>query len=106
VFVGDAAHSLSPQLGQGARLALAGSLHLVAALDRHRKLVDALADYARRQRALAARYQRLSRWITPLFQSTGSVPVWLREHVMPGIAGLGVIERNVLARLCKRQQAS
>jgi 2-polyprenyl-6-methoxyphenol hydroxylase-like FAD-dependent oxidoreductase len=100
VFVGDAAHSLSPQLGQGARLALAGAMHLVKALDRHRQLDDALREYERRQRSLAARYQRPSRWITPLFQSQGRVPQWLRERVMPRLAGLAAVERRLLAWLC------
>jgi 2-polyprenyl-6-methoxyphenol hydroxylase-like FAD-dependent oxidoreductase len=105
VFVGDAAHSLSPQLGQGTRLALAGAMHLVKALDRHRKLGDALCEYQQWQRSLAARYQRTSRWITPVFQSQGRAPQWLRERLMPRLAGLAAVERGVLGWLCDPMQA-
>ncbi|HRQ66492.1 MAG TPA: hypothetical protein PKZ76_16775 [Xanthomonadaceae bacterium] len=86
-------------------LALAGATCLVQALDRHCKLDDALREYERRQRALAVSYQRHSRWITPLFQSQGRVPQWLRERVMPRLAGLAVVERGLLAWLCNSMEA-
>jgi 2-polyprenyl-6-methoxyphenol hydroxylase-like FAD-dependent oxidoreductase len=68
VVLGDAAHAMSPQLGQGVNLALADASCLAACLARH-PLPQALAHYQRR-RWLALRYYQLAtRWLTPWFQS-------------------------------------
>ncbi|MGL5019508.1 MAG: FAD-dependent oxidoreductase [Luteolibacter sp.] len=68
VFLGDAAHAMSPQLGQGVNLALADASCLAACLARY-PLADALPMYQRR-RWLALRYYQLAtRWLTPWFQS-------------------------------------
>ncbi|HEX7260956.1 MAG TPA: NAD(P)/FAD-dependent oxidoreductase [Luteolibacter sp.] len=68
VVLGDAAHAMSPQLGQGVNLALADASCLAACLARH-PLPGALAAYQRR-RWLALRYYQLAtRWLTPWFQS-------------------------------------
>jgi 2-polyprenyl-6-methoxyphenol hydroxylase-like FAD-dependent oxidoreductase len=99
VFIGDAAHSLSPQLGQGARLALAGAANLAAALERH-PVADALAAYDRCQRNLAARFQYWSRWLTPVFQSQGRGALWIRDRVLPSLARLAPIERELSRLLC------
>jgi len=68
VVLGDAAHAMSPQLGQGVNLALADASCLadcIASLP----LGQALARYQRR-RWLALRYYALAtRWLTPWFQS-------------------------------------
>lgn len=99
VFVGDAAHSLSPQLGQGARLALAGAANLASALERH-ALPDALVAYDRTQRALAQRYQRWSRWLTPLFQSPFRGAPWLRDRIAAPLYRLAPIEHAMFRLLC------
>ena len=68
VVLGDAAHAMSPQLGQGVNLALADASCLADCLTRH-PLPRALALYQRR-RWLALRYYQLAtRWLTPWFQS-------------------------------------
>ena len=69
VFLGDAAHAMSPQLGQGVNMALLDAEALADALAAEAGLERALADYARRRRHHLAVYQRVSRWLTPLFQS-------------------------------------
>lgn len=99
VFVGDAAHSLSPQLGQGARLALAGAANLASALEHH-ALPEALVVYERRQRALARRYQRWSRWLTPVFQSPFRAAPWLRDRIAAPLSRLAPIECAMLRLLC------
>lgn len=99
VFVGDAAHSLSPQLGQGARLALAGAVNLASALER-RSVSAALADYDRDQRTLAADYQRWSRRLTPLFQSQQRGVQWLRDGVFGTLLRLPGLQQTALRLLC------
>lgn len=99
VFVGDAAHSLSPQLGQGTRLALAGAVALARALD-GRPLAEALADYDRSQRALAADYQRWSRVLTPLLQSPRPGLQWLRDGLTGTLSRLPGLQHSALRLLC------
>ncbi len=69
VLAGDAAHSMSPQLGQGVNMALMDALALRDALRSEADIDAALACYQAQRRAHVAIYQFWSRWLTPLFQS-------------------------------------
>ncbi|WP_295573192.1 NAD(P)/FAD-dependent oxidoreductase [uncultured Stenotrophomonas sp.] len=69
VLAGDAAHAMSPQLGQGVNMALLDAVALRDAVRTHGAGADALQAYQARRRAHVAVYQRWSRWLTPLFQS-------------------------------------
>ena len=79
VFLGDAAHAMSPQLGQGVNMALLDAEALADALNECATLGDALNDYAKRRRSHLAVYQRASRWLTPLFQSQRDGLAWWRD---------------------------
>ncbi|WP_421574549.1 FAD-dependent oxidoreductase [Stenotrophomonas maltophilia] len=69
VLVGDAAHAMSPQLGQGVNMALMDAMALRDALRTHADHDAALQAYQAQRRAHVAIYQYWSRWLTPLFQS-------------------------------------
>lgn len=78
VVLGDAAHAMSPQLGQGVNLALADASCLADCIARH-PLDVALRKYQCRRR-LALRYYALAtRWLTPWFQSDYEWLVPLRK---------------------------
>ncbi len=81
VFIGDAAHGMSPQLGQGVNMALLDAQALAAAIDAHTDLSRGLAHYARLRATHVAVYQRLSRWLTPLFQSDHALLGTLRDSL-------------------------
>jgi len=83
VFIGDAAHATSPQLGQGANLALLDALVLAESVAAHPAVDDALAAYAAARRRHLAYYQRMTRWLTPFFQSRSRVLGWVRDVVFP-----------------------
>jgi 2-polyprenyl-6-methoxyphenol hydroxylase-like FAD-dependent oxidoreductase len=79
VFLGDAAHAMSPQLGQGANMALLDAQALGLALAREPNIEAALSAYARERRAHVTMYQYISRWLTPLFQSDRDVVAHARD---------------------------
>lgn len=83
LFIGDAAHATSPQLGQGTNLALVDAMTLADVLADDTPLGAALARYARLRRAHLAYYQFASRWLTPFFQSGHDMLGHLRDLGMP-----------------------
>lgn len=93
VCIGDAAHAMSPQLGQGANMALLDARELARALAQHATVEAALADYDRTRRKHVCIYQFVSRWLTPLFQSERDVAAWLRDLTF------GPLSRAPVARM-------
>ncbi len=69
VLAGDAAHSMSPQLGQGVNMALLDAMALRDALRSEASTEAALARYQAQRKAHVRLYQFWSRWLTPVFQS-------------------------------------
>jgi len=79
VLLGDAAHAMSPQLGQGVNMALLDALALRDALRQATALPEALSRYERERRVHVGIYHFWSRWLTPLFQSERLVWAKLRD---------------------------
>lgn len=69
VLLGDAAHAMSPQLGQGVNMALLDARGLRDALRSAESVADALAAYQHDRHRHLGIYHFWSRWLTPLFQS-------------------------------------
>lgn len=77
VLIGDAAHGTSPQLGQGANLALLDGVELADRVERPTQV----SGYQRARRLQTGPYQLLSRLLTPLFQSRSRFWPWFRTFV-------------------------
>lgn len=99
--IGDAAHAMSPQLGQGANLALVDAMFLGEALAEATpgSLDEGLRAYDRGRRAHVRFYQRASRWLTPLFQSERTFAGWFRDWSFPVAQRLPVMRGEAGALL-------
>lgn len=82
VLIGDAAHAMSPQLGQGATMGLLDAYMLTRALQAQPNIVDALEGYSQQRKNHIRYYQWASRWLTPLFQSDRVLAPWLRDRFL------------------------
>jgi 2-polyprenyl-6-methoxyphenol hydroxylase-like FAD-dependent oxidoreductase len=98
-FIGDAARSASPQLGQGANLALVDAFELARALREAATLPDALARYSAGRRDHARFYSRASRLLTPFFQSDSRLAGLLRDLAFHPLARIPYVEREMVRTL-------
>ncbi len=97
VHLGDAAHRASPQLGQGANMALLDAQALRLAL-RQRRGEEALRLYAGARRWHIAAYQALSAAFTPQYQSDSRILPLLRDYFLAPLSQMPPMPR-VLTRL-------
>ncbi|HWQ87616.1 NAD(P)/FAD-dependent oxidoreductase [Brevundimonas sp.] len=95
--LGDAAHSTSPQLGQGVNMGLLDAQALGDALMAHRDLSTALNAYARARRWHVRLYQALSLGFTPFYQADGRLLPWVRDHMLGKVARLPLAPRLLAA---------
>ena len=95
--IGDAAHSTSPQLGQGVNMSLLDAFALTRALGAHADLDEALSAYAAARRWHVRLYQALSMGFTPFYQADGRVLPWIRDHVLGKVARLPLSPRLLAA---------
>jgi len=82
VHIGDAWRSSSPQLGQGANMALLDAYALALSLRDAAELPAALDLFIRRRRNHAALYHLLSAIFTPVYQSDSRVLPLVRDLIV------------------------
>ena len=102
VFIGDSAHSTSPQLGQGANMALLDVASLMMALDSHDSLEAACKSYARARRFHVRLFQVLSYIFTPFYQSDSRMLPLVRDSLVASANGIVPIQR-LLVRIVSGQ---
>jgi len=102
VHIGDAGRSTSPQLGQGANMALLDAFALAQALARTPEtkgsLPDALNAYVRMRYWHIRTFQWASAMFTPFYQSDGYWLAFLRDWLAAPISRLPA-GQHILARL-------
>ncbi|MER8975712.1 MULTISPECIES: NAD(P)/FAD-dependent oxidoreductase [unclassified Mesorhizobium] len=84
--IGDAAHSTSPQLGQGANMALLDAAALNYALIGTDRIDTALEAYVRARRWHVRIFQTLSLVLTPFYQSDSIVMPFVRDRLVATLA--------------------
>jgi len=99
VLLGDAGHAMSPQLGQGANLALMDAAALADALADAPDVPTALGRYSDRRRAHLRYYARASRGLTPVFQSHLALLGPPRDLLMGPLGRVGFVRRPMLQTL-------
>jgi 2-polyprenyl-6-methoxyphenol hydroxylase-like FAD-dependent oxidoreductase len=96
--IGDSAHMTSPQLGQGANMALLDALALARAIEVAPDAQSALVLYAKARRWHVRIYQALSVVFTPMYQSDSVVLPVLRDRVLMPLTQLPLVP-GVLGRI-------
>jgi 2-polyprenyl-6-methoxyphenol hydroxylase-like FAD-dependent oxidoreductase len=99
IFIGDAGRGLSPQLGQGANLALIDAATLADSLRRAASIEAALGLYTTARRRHGRFYALASRWLTPFFQSDSRWAAKLRDVAFPRLGQVPYLRRQMVRTL-------
>jgi 2-polyprenyl-6-methoxyphenol hydroxylase-like FAD-dependent oxidoreductase len=99
VLVGDAAHSTSPQLGQGANQGLIDAVVLADALAGTNDLATAFARYQKARRAHVGFYQLASAAMTPFFQSDSRTLALVRDLTFDRLKVVPYLRREMVRTL-------
>lgn len=96
VFIGDAGHAMSPQLGQGVNLGLCDANVLAQCLVETQDVLPALSLYSYRRRNPLTYYQWVTRWLTPFFQSERHVLGALRDSFLSRMGRISWVRRQMV----------
>ncbi len=96
--VGDAWHCTSPQLGQGANMALMDAFAASKAIEHGEGLASIIQRYRHFRSDHVGIYQCLSHMFTPLYQSDSRLLPVIRDAIIHNFAGLPMI-RNLIANV-------
>lgn len=107
IFLGDSAHATSPHLGQGVNLGLedascfANCLSEVAGTSNNGDDVFSLVcrSFLKRRSSKVAYYQRLTKLISPFFQSDGKLKGFVRNVFLPWLPHTPFVRREMLRTL-------
>lgn len=102
VFLGDSAHATSPQLGQGANMALLDAAALAEAFEEKSDIEAIVTCYAQKRRFHIRLYQALSRVFTPFYQSDSTLLPVLRDTLVAVMSRPRPVQR-LLARIVSGQ---
>ena len=80
VLLGDSVHAMTPNIGQGAGMAMEDASVLAEEVARGGKIEDALASYERRRQPRVETVMRISREVGEDGQRSGAIACWLRNR--------------------------
>ncbi len=97
VHIGDAWHAASPQLGQGANMALLDAWALSKALREEKDVDTALKRFLHMRQTHVQLYQTISHLFTPVYQSDQKLLPALRDILAEPLSGLWPMPRILAA---------
>ena len=93
VHIGDAWHAASPQLGQGANMALLDAWAFSRAFEEHDDVDDALRAFMRARRMHVRLYQTISHLFTPVYQSDSKFLPLIRDALAEPLSAIWPMPR-------------
>ena len=100
LLIGDAAHAMSPHLGQGINLALVDSWRLAESLRTSATPVAAFRRFRRQRRAHVRYYATITYLLSPFFQSDWGILGWGRDWTLPLLPYIPFVRRQMLMTVC------
>lgn len=95
-FIGDAAHALSPQLGQGSNLALLDAYALADAVDACDSVERMERGFVKERLRHIRHYEWANRAVTPFFQRDGKAFGMLRDVAFPIASSFPWVRRRMV----------
>jgi len=96
MLLGDAAHSMSPHLGQGINLALLDGLTIAGALNTTRSILEAFELHSQLRRAHVRFYSTMTFALSPFFQSRGFLKGLARDVGLPILPRIPTLRRQMV----------
>ena len=96
LFLGDAAHAMSPHLGQGINLALVDAWRFARCLREAPDHVTAFRAFVAAQKAYLRYYAAVTFALSPFFQSDWPVLGWGRDVCLPWLPRVPWVRRQML----------
>ena len=96
LFLGDAAHAMSPHMGQGINLAMVDAWMLAGAIAEAPTPLEAFRLFERRQRGYQRYYSAVTFLLSPFFQSDWPILGWGRDRVLPLLPKIPFVRRQML----------
>lgn len=100
LFLGDAAHAMSPHLGQGINIAMVDAWRLAACLRTADTPGAGFARFVKLQRDYVRYYATVTWLLSPFFQSDWRILGWGRDAALPLMPLVPAVKRQMLLTVC------